>query len=232
MKNILITGASKGFGFELLKVFLSKKWKVFPLVRNLSTINHLIDEYKTTCFPIVGDITDPKISDKINEVLKLNCTNLDVLINNAGNKIITSSIFDTLEKDLDDHLQVHCIGALRVTKSCYNFIEKSINPIILNITSRKGSLTNTNKGIYTPIYSYQIAKSAQNMLTSCMNQEFNGKIKIFAIHPGRLKTSAAPPDADTEPEFAAYKLYDWIHDCDNKDVGKLHDIIDEVVLDW
>jgi len=32
-KTIIITGDSRGLGYALVKLFLSKKWKVFPLVR-------------------------------------------------------------------------------------------------------------------------------------------------------------------------------------------------------
>jgi NAD(P)-dependent dehydrogenase (short-subunit alcohol dehydrogenase family) len=35
------------------------------------------------------------------------------------------------------------------------------------------------------IYSYQIAKCAQNMLTACMDQELRSRgIRVFAVHPG------------------------------------------------
>jgi NAD(P)-dependent dehydrogenase (short-subunit alcohol dehydrogenase family) len=42
------------------------------------------------------------------------------------------------------------------------------------------------------------------MLTACLDQELKPKgVRVFAVHPGRLKTAAAAPDADTEPLKAA-----------------------------
>ncbi len=232
MNTILITGASKGFGYELLKCFLLNGWQVFPLVRSTRNIQDFIDEYPQTCIPIVADVTEDITKQRITEILEKNTKHLDILVNNAGNKIITKSIFETTEKDMLSHFQVHCVGAMRVTKASYDFLINAKRPIICNITSRKGSLANTNAGMYSNIYSYQIAKSAQNMLTSCMNQEFKNRIKIYAIHPGKLRTSCPPPDADTEPEVAANKFYQWVHNCDDKSVHKLHDIIEDKILPW
>jgi|GEM_PF-4960339 len=38
MPKVMITGTSKGFGYELLKVYLKNGWEVFPLVRNITSI--------------------------------------------------------------------------------------------------------------------------------------------------------------------------------------------------
>ncbi len=81
---------------------------------------------------------------------------------------------------------------------------KAKNPVVINISSRWSSITRTVSGIKSGIYSYQIAKCAQNMLTACLDQELrNHNIRFFTVHPGQLKTESAAPDANVDPNVAA-----------------------------
>jgi NAD(P)-dependent dehydrogenase (short-subunit alcohol dehydrogenase family) len=71
------------------------------------------------------------------------------------------------------------------------------------------------------------------MLTACLDQELKPKgVRVFAVHPGRLKTAAAAPDADTEPFEAAQKLADWIQSLDSMAECGLHDLMDAGIIDW
>jgi hypothetical protein len=57
-------------------------------------------------------------------------------------------------------------------------------------------------------------------------------IRVFAVHPGHLKTAAAPPDADTLPEIAAERLADWIEKIDQNAPCALSDRLSGTVLPW
>ena len=70
-------------------------------------------------------------------------------------------------------------------------LAKSDHPRIINVSSRLGSLHKMANRVSARhfSYSYRIAKAAQNMLTLCLQQEFENKgISVTAIHPGKLKT--------------------------------------------
>lgn len=233
MKTVLITGTSKGFGLELLKVFLENDWTVFALARNIESFSHITDKYPESCYPIQGDITDDTLSKKICAKVKAKTDSLDLLINNAGNAIKCFGIENVTPEILEDHFKVHVSGTFRVIKACLPFLEKSNNPLIINISSRKGSINKINSGAYRILFPYQIAKAAQNMLTACLNQELREtKIKTYAIHPGNLKTDVAPPDADTEPSVAAKKLYDWVVSNNKTTTNEFSSIMDGAILDW
>ncbi len=70
MPSILITGASKGFGYELLNIYLKNKWIVFPLVRNSDSIKDIVTLNPNRCFPIIGDVTTESISSEIKKINK------------------------------------------------------------------------------------------------------------------------------------------------------------------
>jgi NAD(P)-dependent dehydrogenase (short-subunit alcohol dehydrogenase family) len=79
-------------------------------------------------------------------------------------------------------------------------LRESRKASILNIGSRKGSISKTNSCAYRILLPYQIAKAAQNMLSVGLNQLLqDASIKVYVIHPGNLKTDVVPIDADTEP---------------------------------
>ncbi len=103
----------------------------------------------------------------------------------------------------------------------------------MNVSSRWGSITRTVSGKGGGIYFYQIAKSAQNMLTACLNQELKPRgIMVFAVHPGKLQTEAAAPDADTDPGKAAIALADWVDGVDDGVGPGFHDLMGGGIIEW
>jgi NAD(P)-dependent dehydrogenase (short-subunit alcohol dehydrogenase family) len=233
MKSVLITGTSKGFGYALLEKFLSEGWVVFALDRNVSLFSKLLEQYKNTCIPIEADVTNENISKLIDEIIKSKTDHLDLLINNAGNAELCFGLDNVTPKDLENHFKVHVSGAFRVIKTCLPFLLKSIEPIIVNVSSRKGSINKINSGAYRILLPYQIAKAAQNMLTVGLNQELKDtNIKVYAIHPGNLKTDVAPIDADTEPHVAAEIFYQWITSENKLSTLNFYDLMNNTSLDW
>jgi NAD(P)-dependent dehydrogenase (short-subunit alcohol dehydrogenase family) len=233
MKSVLITGTSKGLGYELLKVFLEKGWTVFALARNTKSFSELIEKHSERCFPIECDITEEQCGRKIEETIRTNGASLDLVINNAGNAEKCFGLENVNPSDLDDHFKVHVSGTFRVIKSALPFLNQSVNPLIVNVSSRKGSIHKINTGEYRILIPYQVAKCAQNMLTACLNQELKeSNVKVFAVHPGNLKTAVAPPDADTEPDEAAINMYNWLTSADQLPTDAFYDIMNQKELEW
>ena len=81
MKQVIITGTSRGIGLELVKIFAAGGHRVLAISRN-------IDPVKELNLPNVEvlscDISDPISIDTISEVLKTSNKKFDILINNAG----------------------------------------------------------------------------------------------------------------------------------------------------
>jgi NAD(P)-dependent dehydrogenase (short-subunit alcohol dehydrogenase family) len=233
MSSILITGAAKGFGNELFRVYSERKWKIFPLVRNRRSAEKLLREENRLCFPILGDVASDDIENIIRNTLKNRTDSLDILINNAGSIKKNRGIQNTRTKDMEDHFRVHCVGAFHCTRAVLPFLKKASKPVIVNISSRWGSIFRTLSGMGGGIYSYQIAKCAQNMLSATLDQELTPLgIRVFSVHPGRLKTSVGAPDADVLPRDAALRLADWIESTDRTTVCGCHDLMDGGLIEW
>lgn len=224
-KTVLITGAARGFGRALADQYESKGWRVFALIRNPAKASNFLH-------PIVGDVTCETVTQKITEALH-EADGLDLLINNAGNIVKARGFERTCAKDLKSLFEVHCVGVLRCVKGALPHLLRAKQPKVANISSRWGSLAKTARGEGGDIFSYQIAKAAQNMLTCCMDEEL-GKlgVRVFSIHPGRLKTENAAKDADTKPDLAAQRLYAWIEQADGRTPCGCHDIMNNRILEW
>jgi NAD(P)-dependent dehydrogenase (short-subunit alcohol dehydrogenase family) len=205
--NILITGGNRGLGFELVKVFLSNGNDVLSIVRS-EQARHAIEKDFPQCSVVVTDITN---YSKLKELDYFKKNKIDIVINNAGGGGQGTSVTDTDADEIEKQFMVHCLAAFNVIKAAYSLLVKSDNPVIVNISSRVGSISKNvlgefaNKGFS---YSDRIAKGAQNMLTQCLSQELGPKgFKVCALHPGRLLTLSGASDAHMAPYESAQITY-------------------------
>ncbi len=231
MRSVLITGAGRGLGRELFEVYREREWTAFPLVRDPDLASRLRASAGSPCHPIVADVGTEQVEREISAVLGRHSNSLDVLINNAGHVKKRRGLDNTLAEDLEDLFRVHCVGAFRCVRAALPFLTKAERPVVVNVSSRRGSIGKTVAGLMGGIYSYKIAKCAQNMLTACLDRELEG-VRVFAVHPGRLKTDAAPPDADTDPRDAAIALAEWIDGVDDGTPCGFHDLMGGRLIEW
>jgi NAD(P)-dependent dehydrogenase (short-subunit alcohol dehydrogenase family) len=233
MPSVLVTGASRGFGRELVRTYRERGWTVFPLVRDVRAAAGWSEVDGARCVPICGDVGRPSVETAIATTLAAQTNALDVLINNAGQIRKLRWLPETTPEDVLDLFRVHCVGALRCTRAALPFLRAAPKPTVVNVTSRFGSVAGALAGGFRGIYSYSIAKCAQNMLTACLDQELRREgIRVFAVHPGRLRTSIGAADADTDPREAAGKLANWVESVDRDAECGLHDLMGGAVLPW
>ena len=94
-KNIVITGTSRGIGFELAKQFAENGHQVLALSRNtapLSAVNHK----NITALSV--DISNNDDLNKVTDFIKSTWKKVDVLINNAG-KLINKPFTEISSED-------------------------------------------------------------------------------------------------------------------------------------
>ena len=123
---------------------------------------------------------------------------LDVLVNNAG-------ISTTAEVTGDVALQVfdtNAIGLIRVTQAALPLLEKSENPVVVNVSSALGSfwaVTNPERRqFHFPSIIYGASKAAVSMLTVQYAKTFPD-IKFNAVEPGFTATDLTPFSGAGQP---------------------------------
>ncbi len=207
MKTILITGASRGLGLALTEQFSILDCSLLLVVRSANAKRDL-----QQCFPmadvLVCDVTYDGYEEKL--ATWLGNRAIDVVINNAGSGTVAPDLGSTIAPNLRKEFETNCIAVLSTVKACLNGLKRAAQPLVVNISSRRGSLTlqsqlaAKNTGCS---YSYRISKAAQNMLSLCLADELEELgIRIVSIHPGRLLTDMASSDAYMTPAQSAEKL--------------------------
>ena len=210
MKNVVITGVSRGLGKELFHHFLSNGYSVYGVVRReTSFLKKEMSTFQKGKI-ILADISNDESIDILQN--EIQDKPIDLLINNAGIGGKAFNLDKVESKEILDLLNVHCLGALRVIKALETNLLQSENPIVLNMNSRFGSITRQSNKSYKHLsvsYSYRIAKAAQNMLTNCLKNEFDGRIQFISLHPGKMKTEIAQEDANLDPSEVSKQILQY-----------------------
>ncbi len=116
---------------------------------------------------------------------------LDVLVNNAGIAGAFKPVPETTAEDLGRVFDTNVFGIVRVTGAFLPLLERSGNPVIVNVSSGMGSLAVTSDPARLESsligLAYPASKSAVNMLTSQYAKAFPG-MRINAVDPGYTAT--------------------------------------------
>jgi NAD(P)-dependent dehydrogenase (short-subunit alcohol dehydrogenase family) len=211
--TVFITGASKGLGFSLTKLYLEKGHKVIATYRkNLEKLEEIKNHPNLILYTM--DVSDENSVKNAFDFLKDKISHIDILINNAA--VYLEDKTKTIENvDIEETittLNINSIGPLRVLKYFYSFVERGNKKLIINVSSEAGSISNCWRDRE---YAYCMSKSALNMLSAILqNYSIPKGIKVLAIHPGWMRTDMGGPNADIAPEEAAEGIYnlsmkDW-----------------------
>ncbi len=234
--RVLITGASRGVGRALQALYATRGCVTFPLVRREQDAESITNDWPTGCHPIVTDLRDDQATNDIQRALDAHDGALDLLINNAG-VAGQAYTFDTITpQELVDQCQVHAVGALRATLAALPAIKRAQRPVIVNITSRLGSMTRNASGEFVGkpfTIAYRMAKAAQNMLTLCLHQQLaDDGVRVYALHPGRVMTDSGSFDADISATDAAQRIAHWIEQANDTQRGQCYDAQTGELIPW
>jgi NADP-dependent 3-hydroxy acid dehydrogenase YdfG len=175
MKNIIVTGCSKGVGHALCLLLLAQGNKVYGISRNACNINH---QNFTWLNADVSNYDALKLN-----LNKNNITQIDVLVNNAGMGIFKK--FENLEpQDWQQMLNVNVLGLMNMTHLVYPIMIKQKTGHIINISSMAGK-----EGI-PEATAYCATKFAVRGFSKALFKESQKHgIKISTIYPGSIKTN-------------------------------------------
>jgi NAD(P)-dependent dehydrogenase (short-subunit alcohol dehydrogenase family) len=190
MTITLITGGNQGLGFEAARRLKELGQKVYIGSRNKERGQAAAKELGVEC--VIIDVTIEKSIVQAAEYMEEKEGKIDVLINNAG---ISGSfnIPKALTADLVYEVyNTNVFGIVRMTYHFLPLLEKSDNPVIVNVSSGLGSfgqVLNPEK-IESKINSlaYCSSKSAVSMLTVQYAKSLPN-IRINAVDPGPTKTN-------------------------------------------
>lgn len=181
MKNVLITGASRGIGKELVYEFIKNGYRVF-LNYNKSKKEAVKISEEIGAVLVKADISNSGEVEKMAELIHNNYGKIDVLVNNAG--ISQIKLFtDITENDWDNMFNINMKGMFLVTKAfVLDMINKKKGKII-NISSMWG-VTGGSCEVH-----YSASKAAVIGFTKALAKELGpSNINVNCVAPGVIDT--------------------------------------------
>jgi NAD(P)-dependent dehydrogenase (short-subunit alcohol dehydrogenase family) len=198
MKNVVVTGANKGIGFEVAKQMAELGYFVFLGCRNeqngLEAINNLRKLNISNVGLLQIDVSDLASVKAAASKLASEIDALDILINNAGiaggqPQNISACDMSLLKEVFDTNY----FGAIQTTQAMLPLLEKANQPVSVNVSSEMGSLAKQTAEGRAPNWdnypAYGSTKTALNSFTILLAHEFrNTKFWINSVTPGYTAT--------------------------------------------
>jgi NAD(P)-dependent dehydrogenase (short-subunit alcohol dehydrogenase family) len=191
MPTVLVTGANRGIGLEFVRQYAAEGWRVHAACR---------DPDKTAELKaIAGDVRLHRL-DVTDEgqlaALEASLAGepIDILINNAGVRGLGDS---TEVAGWLETLRVNAIAPVRVSERLIANLERGQRKLIVNITSRLGSIAENTSG---GSYAYRSSKAALNMAAKSMSVDLKSRgIAVVVFHPGWVQTDMGGSGAPVSP---------------------------------
>lgn len=192
IKNIIITGTSRGIGFELVHLFAAQGHNVLALSRNAQPVSNLhFDNISSFAF----DLCDKTDYDKVETFISLNWKHVDVLINNAG-MLLNKPFSETTFSDFTKVYQTNVFGVAELTRVVLPFMKKDGHVVTI---SSMGGIQGSLK--FPGLAAYSSSKGAVLTLTELLAEEYKDSGPQFnALALGAVQTEML---AEAFPDYKA-----------------------------
>ena len=229
--KILVTGANKGIGLQLVKSAIYRRWRVFATCRNpmqadqlnevammsggLASVHHL-------------DVSDLAQIQAL--TYELRNESIDILYNNAGVYGSMQHAFGQVDhNDWRKTFEINTIAPMMMAENFVDHVERSTHKTMAFMSSKMGSMDdNTSGGCYI----YRSSKAALNAVVKSLSIDLQPRgIKCLITHPGWVKTDMGGPYAEISPRDSVNELLRIVSKATIHDTGKFFDI-DGSIIPW
>ncbi len=200
--NIIVTGASRGIGYELVKqysslegsniVAISRNKEKLEMLQEECSINNCTSKVHIVCC----DLSDEQqVVAAVNQIKTL-FNSVDILVNNAG--AIVNKPFETITAaDLNHAYQVNVFSVVRLIQELLPLLSSSEKAHVVNISSMGGFQGSIK---FAGLSAYSSSKAALACLTECLAEEYKeSKIAFNCLALGATQTEML------EEAFPGYK---------------------------
>ena len=161
-KNIIITGTSRGIGYEMALQFANSGHQVLAISRKTPQV--FIDHENITCLPI--DISDENQLLQVGEFISNNWKKVDILIHNAGS-LLHKNFTEISSLEFLDIYKVNVFAVAELTKICIPFMEKGSHVVTI---SSMGGIQGSMK--FAGLSAYSSSKGAVITLSELLAEEY------------------------------------------------------------
>ncbi|WP_119392438.1 SDR family NAD(P)-dependent oxidoreductase [Taklimakanibacter lacteus] len=202
----LITGGSRGLGFETARQLGRLGYRLFIASRTKSTLENAARTLRAEGYLVTAhafDMQDAASIELLVDAVKMKDASIDVLINCAGVMYeagsdsdlkaeigSTASVLRSPERNVTDTIAINMIGTWSVTRALAPYLARGAR--IVNVSSSMASLGEMGPGYY----GYRASKAGINVFTRTLAYEMRPRgILVNSVCPGWVKTNMGGPGA-------------------------------------
>jgi 3-oxoacyl-[acyl-carrier protein] reductase len=196
-RSVIVTGASKGIGKGIARVFASKGGKVLVVSRHQAEAEKTVEEIKRaggTAAAFAGDVSKPADMENMAEAAISRHGGIDILCANAG-IFPAAKLKDMTAEDFDNVIGINLKGTFLAIKSCLPAMKRKGQGRIVITSSITGPVTG-----YPGWTHYGASKAGQlGFMRTAAIELAPSKITVNAVLPGNIRTEGLD---SVGPEYA------------------------------
>ncbi|MDF2867328.1 MAG: short-chain dehydrogenase/reductase [Gammaproteobacteria bacterium] len=219
MHTILITGANRGIGLEMVKQYAGEGWQVLACCRKPNSATDLQALAKTQSQIKLYRLDVTSSEDIQRLTTELSDTPIDIILNNAGIWGPHEQHFNQLKPEAWlEVLTVNSIAPFMLTQALFNNVVNSQLKLVVMMSSIMGSIGENNEGSH---YIYRSSKAALNMAVKSLAIDLkNQQVTVVALNPGWVKTDMGGENALLSPQESVQNLRQTLSKLQISDTGK------------
>ena len=204
MKNIIITGTSRGIGFELALQFANAGHQVLAISRKIPEA--LLGNQNITCLSV--DLSNEWELVKVTDFLSKSWKQIDAVIHNAGS-LLLKPFSETTQEDFENIYKVNVFGVANLTRICLPFLQKGSHVVTI---SSMGGIQGSLK--FAGLAAYSSSKGAVITLSELLAEEYKERgISFNVLALGSVQTEMlAEAFPGYQAPISASEMANYIYD--------------------
>lgn len=171
MKNIIVTGTSRGIGLELVLQFANAGHQVLALSRKIPQA--LLGNENITCLSV--DLSKESELQKVEDFLSTSWKHIDAIVHNAGSLLLKPFV-ETTQEDFENIYKVNVFGVANLTRICVPYLQKGSHVVTI---SSMGGIQGSLK--FAGLAAYSSSKGAVITLSELLAEEYKEKGVAFNV---------------------------------------------------
>jgi NAD(P)-dependent dehydrogenase (short-subunit alcohol dehydrogenase family) len=205
MKNIIITGTSRGIGYELALQFAQAGHQVLAISRK--TPQTLIENPNITCLSV--DLASSSDLQKVTDFIEATWKKVDIIIHNAGSLLLKP--FDEItSEEFENIYKVNVFGVASLTRLCIPYLKKGGHVVTI---SSMGGIQGSMK--FAGLSAYSSSKGAVITLSELLAEEYKEKgisfnvLALGAVNTEMLQEAFPGYEATLSPKEMADYIFNF-----------------------
>ena len=214
--NVLITGASAGFGKALAERLVANGHRVIGCARRIDKLNALAEILGENFLPVVMDVRDTDSIPQIIADLPDDFKHIDVLVNNAGLALGTEPAH---KASLDDWMQMvdtNVKGLMSLTHAVLPAMVERDSGYIINVGSIAGSWPYFGGNVYGATKAF-VKQFSLNLRADLVGTQ----VRVTNIEPGVVAGTEFSNVRYHGDDDKAAKVYDGFKTMTGEDIGDI-----------